>query len=273
MKYKTIKTNNPLKTEIIFFFKDHIKHAFSTAVDVLHQEGVIGLIKKFFRYYLFSLFLMPWLVLEAKKIGRNSSLKTIVNFGMADNFGLLRSGQINSEIHALLSIVKALKPQVIVEIGTATGGTLFMLSRVLEPKGILISIDLPYGKFGGGYHVWKIPLYKSFATEKQKIYLLRVDSHKLMTLKKLKQLLDKQLIDFLFIDGDHSAKGVMKDFKMYSGLVRKGGLIAFHDIVSCSKSSDCKVDLFWNKIKRTHQYQEIINDKNQDWGGIGILKC
>ncbi|PIS15878.1 methyltransferase [Candidatus Roizmanbacteria bacterium CG09_land_8_20_14_0_10_41_9] len=215
---------------------------------------------------------MPWLILEAKKITRNSSLKTIVHFGLADNFGLLHSGQIKSEIHTLLSIVKTLSPKVIVEIGTAAGGTLFMLSRVLEPKGILISIDLPYGKFGGGYHVWKIPLYKSFATEKQKIYLLRADSHKLMTFNKLKQLLDKQLVDFLFIDGDHSAKGVMKDFKMYSGLVKKGGLIAFHDIVSCGKSSDCKVDVFWNKIKRTYQHQEIIHDESQEWGGIGILK-
>jgi len=116
MKYKTIKT------EVTFFLKDHVKHAFSTAADVLRQEGVIGLIRKFFRYYLFSLILMPWLILEAKKITRNSSLKTIVHFGLADNFGLLHSGQIKSEIHTLLSIVKTLSPKVIVEIGTALVG-------------------------------------------------------------------------------------------------------------------------------------------------------
>jgi hypothetical protein len=34
----------------------------------------------------------------------------------------------------------------------------------------------------------------------------------------------------LFIDGDHTYEGVRRDFEMYSPLVRKGGIIAFHDI-------------------------------------------
>jgi predicted O-methyltransferase YrrM len=38
-------------------------------------------------------------------------------------------------------------------------------------------------------------------------------------------------VDFLFIDADHSYEGVKKDFEMYSPLVRKGGIIAFHDII------------------------------------------
>jgi len=37
--------------------------------------------------------------------------------------------------------------------------------------------------------------------------------------------------DFLFIDGDHTYEGVEGDFEMYSPLVRRGGIIAFHDIV------------------------------------------
>ena len=37
-------------------------------------------------------------------------------------------------------------------------------------------------------------------------------------------------LDFLFIDGDHSYAGVKQDFEKYSGYVKRGGLIAFHDI-------------------------------------------
>jgi predicted O-methyltransferase YrrM len=43
-------------------------------------------------------------------------------------------------------------------------------------------------------------------------------------------VLNEQNLDFLFIDGDHTYKGVKEDFEMYSPLVRKGGVIAFHDI-------------------------------------------
>ena len=35
------------------------------------------------------------------------------------------------------------------------------------------------------------------------------------------------MLDLLFIDGDHSYEGVRQDYKMYSKLVRDGGLIAF----------------------------------------------
>lgn len=38
-----------------------------------------------------------------------------------------------------------------------------------------------------------------------------------------------QKIDLLFIDADHSYKGVSSDWKNWSPFVRKGGIIAFHD--------------------------------------------
>ena len=36
-------------------------------------------------------------------------------------------------------------------------------------------------------------------------------------------------IDFLFIDGDHTYQAVMTDWLLYSPLVKRGGIIAFHD--------------------------------------------
>ena len=40
---------------------------------------------------------------------------------------------------------------------------------------------------------------------------------------------DFKKIDFLFIDGDHSIKGCMSDFNLYSSKIIPGGFIAFHD--------------------------------------------
>ena len=73
-------------------------------------------------------------------------------------------------------------------------------------------------------------------------------------------------VDFLFIDADHSYEGVKKDFEMYSLLVRKGGIIAFHDIIP---SGYPKVYKFWNEVK--YEYLEIIKDRNQNCYGIGII--
>jgi predicted O-methyltransferase YrrM len=50
-------------------------------------------------------------------------------------------------------------------------------------------------------------------------------------LRKIEGILKGRKVDFLFIDADHSYEGVKKDFEMYSPLVRKGGIIAFHDII------------------------------------------
>ena len=36
-------------------------------------------------------------------------------------------------------------------------------------------------------------------------------------------------IDFLFIDGDHKYESVLADWIMYSNLVKKNGIVAFHD--------------------------------------------
>src|SRR4051812_36376995 len=55
------------------------------------------------------------------------------------------------EFLQLLSRVKQLRPARVLEIGTASGGSLFALTRVASPEAHLISLDLPGGPGGGGY--------------------------------------------------------------------------------------------------------------------------
>lgn len=78
-------------------------------------------------------------------------------------------------------------------------------------------------------------------------------------------------MDLLFIDGDHSYDGISKDFEMYSPLVKKGGIIAFHDIVKHPLETGCEVNKFWNEIKKKYKFIEIVKDRHQKGGGIGIL--
>ncbi|MGQ9663795.1 MAG: class I SAM-dependent methyltransferase [bacterium] len=187
--------------------------------------------------------------------------------------------QINEEILEFLKILSAKKPRVLLEIGTANGGTLFLFSRVASDDSIIISIDLPGGAFGGGYHQWRIPLYKAFASQTQKIYLIRGDSHKYATLANVKKITADNKLDFLFIDGDHTYNGVKSDFELYSPLVKSGGIIAFHDIVPshfvkyciATRAKTGDVYKFWEEIKNDYQHQEIIAQKGQDGYGIGVI--
>ena len=85
--------------------------------------------------------------------------------------------QIPSEITGLLRILEAEPPQTVLEIGTAKGGTLFLLTRVAAPEALLVSVDLTHGQFGGGYPAWRAPLYRSFAREAQRVELVMGNSH------------------------------------------------------------------------------------------------
>ena len=83
----------------------------------------------------------------------------------------------------------------------------------------------------------------------------------------------------MFIDGDHSYGGVKKDFELYSPLVNKSGMIAFHDIIPDFQTRYGKrtgnyagdVPIFWNEIKKFYRYEEIFISPKQDGLGIGIL--
>ncbi len=202
-----------------------------------------------------------------------ANLNDLVDFCFYGVGDLIMPLQIPEEILGLLRILNERKPRVVIEIGTAMGGTLFLFCRVADKDATIISIDLPGGMFGGGYYWWRIPLYKRFTLPKQKLHLLRADSHSEETLDKVMNILGGKKADFLFIDGDHSYDGVRMDFEMFSPLVKEGGIIAFHDIVVHPAETGCKVSEFWDEIKKSKcAYSEIVGDWNQGMDGIGLLQ-
>lgn len=183
-----------------------------------------------------------------------------------------QASQIKTEIIDLLSELEKNPPQRLLEIGTATGGTLFMFTRIAAKTADIISIDLPFGRYGAGYLKYRVQLMKDFALANQKMHLLRLDSHQKATVDRLKNILNGELLDFLFIDGDHSYDGVKNDFENYYPLVRPGGIIAFHDIVDNDKDKSFGTQKFWREIKDKYQHQEFIRPGASNIGcGIGLI--
>jgi len=170
--------------------------------------------------YFLSPFIGLVLKAHAKKCGDNTESMVKLAYSFGQNSLLLRPftikpSQIYTEILSLAKIIHDLRPKTLLEIGTASGGSLFLFCQVAEPDAIVISVDLPGGPFGGGYPEWRIPLCKSFAKERQRIHLIRADSHDPKTLEIVKKILGNSKLDFLFIDRDHTYEGVKRDFKMY----------------------------------------------------------
>ena len=164
-------------------------------------------------------------------------------------------------------MVESLQPRTILEIVTAMGGTLFLLSRYSSSKAQLISMDLLADDISSR----NFDFYKKIARRRQSIVFLEGDSHKMFTLQKVKKILKGRKVELLFIDGDHSYDGVKKDFMMYSPLVKSGVLICFHDIVSGDPKKVGGVPDFCQEIRENYEIRELVEDWKQGGYGIGLV--
>jgi cephalosporin hydroxylase len=248
------------------------------AKQTLREDGYRLLILKTFRYPL-----RPLLVPRASRAlqaaaDASPEVEAWVDLVKRFNYAgiTIPAWQIRSEIVGLLRTLEAEPPRTVLEIGTAMGGTLFLLTRVAAPDALIVSVDLRHGQFGGGYPRWRVPLYRSFARAAQRVELVRGDSHEPDTEDRIRRLLDGRALDLLFIDGDHTYDGVRQDFADYSPLVRPRGLLAFHDIVPSGpgKHGDPGgVPTFWSELKATRSdVTELVED--WEWGscGIGVVR-
>lgn len=177
----------------------------------------------------------------------------------------------SSRKFCLAQRVSALQPRTILEVGTAGGGTLFILSRCALPDATIISLDLPAGNFGGGYPIWRGAVYRRLVLPRQTVHLIRGNSHDEGNVARVRSLLAGSPVDVLFIDGDHSYAGVKRDFELYHSLVRLGGFVAFHDIVRHPANVGCQVDRFWAEIRNNYRTEELVENPDQGGKGIGVL--
>jgi cephalosporin hydroxylase len=193
---------------------------------------------------------------------------------------LLSENELNSqnldEFQELLKEFIKIKPTKFIEIGSLYGWTLQHFIHYAEEGSRALSIDLPVRNFVGPGD-WRVEKQESnyrnvwplwAKAKKCKLHLIPDSSQKPQTLDKTKEIFNNKQVDFLFIDGDHTYHGVKSDFDMYSPLVRKGGIVAFHDI---GKNEEGGCHRFWNEIKNAASgFKELLIDSKQE-KGIGIL--
>jgi hypothetical protein len=108
-----------------------------------------------------------------------------------------------------------------VEIGCYGGGSACLMLQ--RPNTNVVSIDL-------GVPIDENIVYenvKKLNTLNNNYNYIKGNSQDINTFNRLFEIAKE--IDILFIDGDHSYGGVIKDFEIYSKIVKRGGYIIFDD--------------------------------------------
>jgi len=192
---------------------------------------------------------------------------------------ILSENELNSqnleEFEILLNEYQKLNVECFLEIGSMYGWSLQHFIHYSKEGSTAISIDLPVRNFVGP-NDWRVEKQESnysnvwpqwAKTKKCKLYLIPDSSLNVSTFTKAKEILNGKLLDFLFIDGDHRYESIKSDYNMYSPLVRKGGIIGFHDIGEKEEGGGRQ---FWLEIKQQFKHKEITKDANKE-KGIGLL--
>jgi predicted O-methyltransferase YrrM len=174
------------------------------------------------------------------------------------------------EMRTFLGLVlDELKPERTVELGTYRGWNAALLSLVTSRHTVSIDIK-DYGTTASYEHCHQLTnVLADAAADSEPAFV--------------KTLLGGP-IDLLFIDDGHYYETIVKEFAIWSPLVRPRGWVVFHDINPLANigphgvQPDCiQVPRFWNELIGNKQ-EIIATDEHKQWkgvvphGGIGILR-
>jgi predicted O-methyltransferase YrrM len=181
------------------------------------------------------------------------------------------ASQNEGEIFGMLAFAAEREPRTVVEIGTQTGGTTFLLASMLPSVSLLVGLDL---------FVRNQPRLRAFTRPALELHFISANSALASTQSALEEALRGRTIDLLFIDGDHSFRGSASDFRSYRRLVTPGGLIAFHDIVPDNTLRDGaeslawagEVPVLWDLLRNQYESHEFVDSWQQEARGIGVLE-
>ena len=171
------------------------------------------------------------------------------------------------ELGQLAERVDAMKPQVVVEIGSCEFGWCYLMAPYFAPGATVIGIDPLVKNIIRREKVAEVRA--KIKGEGYDVRFLEGRSDDDETMKRLIWILDGRKIDLLHIDGAHDYDAVMADWNDYSGLMRKGGLVAFHDVNS--RASGEKVYRVWDEIVEGGRFEtEVLGNLKRV--GIGIVR-
>ncbi len=176
--------------------------------------------------------------------------------------------QLEDEFAPVLDLYRNEKPQAVLEIGTASGGSLYHWLTNAQPGATIVTIDLPNPDYPPNDH-----LYPNWTPENVNGYQIRGDSTDPGTIQAAAEYGPYQ---WLFIDANHTYEATRADYDNYSPLVSPGGLILLHDIALVRDYEDgntAGVWKCWREIQATGQWtREFRAQPPLPAYGIGAIR-
>lgn len=150
-------------------------------------------------------------------------------------------------------VANTIKPVHILEIGTCSGGNLYLMHLAAladgAREGLRLSIDMPWSSRDPNVYGHE----QRFKNVLQQVVEIIGNSHSPDTLRRVKEVLEFQAMapsgdhleaakfDLIYQDSDHTAEGSFQDFLDYSPLLRPGGYWAQHD---CRNNHPCNATAY-----------------------------
>lgn len=130
------------------------------------------------------------------------------------------------------NMVSTFNNAIFVEIGTWKGQSAVYMAEKIKESGKNINfytID-NFKNFDGYDNDEDVKNGNVFETYSRNIEPVKNYIHTIIgDSKKVHEKFSENSIDFLFLDGDHTYKGVKKDLESWIGKIKRGGIIAGHD--------------------------------------------
>jgi cephalosporin hydroxylase len=155
-------------------------------------------------------------------------------------------------------IINKTKPEVIIELGVAWGGSLLFydtLAKIYPIKKIIgVDIFIP------------LDLEKRISIKKSsKISLLRGDTCSKKTIACINKISKKYKSFLIHLDSDHTEEHVLKELNLYSKLVSKGNYIIVGDTIVSYIPYQKHRARNWNKDNSPKTALDIFLTKNKNF--------
>ncbi|HLL60230.1 MAG TPA: class I SAM-dependent methyltransferase [Candidatus Nitrosocosmicus sp.] len=167
--------------------------------------------------------------------------------------------------HFAYDLVRNLKPQTVVELGTHYGTSIFSMAQAVKDVDLhtaLYAVDTWTGdKHTGAYDD---SVYQAVNTMKYAYYPKVNINFLKMTFDEALDQFENSSIDLLHIDGLHTYDAVKHDYDSWKIKVKDTGIIMFHDI--CEHIKDFGVYKLWEELKKEYCTFEFFHSH-----GLGVV--
>ncbi|MDY6973491.1 MAG: class I SAM-dependent methyltransferase, partial [Thermodesulfobacteriota bacterium] len=121
----------------------------------------------------------------------------------------------------LYQLVRETNPSLVVEIGCYIGFSTLHISKALKENncGRLVSFDMDASRARDNIRQAGLSDWVEF-----------IEGDSSVMLGQYLRDLKGEKIDFVFVDGDHTRRGCVRDFNALHGQIEEGGYLLFHDI-------------------------------------------